>query len=180
MSGIKKLKRAVCLALYYGVARYLPHSYVKLGIGAVSKNIRVLLCRGIFKKCGKNVNSERGAYFAGGAEVELGDNSGLGSYCDIPYNTKIGDYVMMGPNCKIFSANHRFDRTDIPMGLQGSGEKLITVIGSDAWIGQNVMILPSRHVSDGSILAAGCILTKDFPPYSVIGGNPGKVLKSRK
>jgi acetyltransferase-like isoleucine patch superfamily enzyme len=39
---------------------------------------------------------------------------------------------------------------------------------------------PGRHISKGTIIGMGSILTKDFPPYSVVGGNPAKLIKSRK
>ena len=42
------------------------------------------------------------------------------------------------------------------------------------------MMTPGRIISDGTIIGAGCVLTKDFPAYSVIGGNPSRLLKSRK
>ena len=55
---------------------------------------------------------------------------------------------------------------------------LIT-IEDDVWIGRNVLMTPGRHIAKGSIIAAGCVLTKDFPEYSIIGGNPGKFIRSR-
>ena len=55
-----------------------------------------------------------------------------------------------------------------------------TVVGNDVWIGRDVLMMPGRTISDGSIIAGGCVLTKDFPEYSVVGGNPSKLIKSRK
>ena len=59
-------------------------------------------------------------------------------------------------------------------------EKKITRIGHDVWIGRDVHMTPSRTISDGSVIAMIAVLTKDFPPYSVVGGNPAKLIKSRK
>lgn len=56
----------------------------------------------------------------------------------------------------------------------------ITVIEDDCWIGMNTLMTPGRHISKGTIIGMGSILTKDFPPYSVVGGNPAKLIKSRK
>ena len=86
---------------------------------------------------------------------------------------------MMGPNCYIFSINHETSRTDIPMRLQGNTAPKYTIIEDDVWIGRNVLMTPGRHIAKGSIIAAGCVLTKDFPEYSIIGGNPGKFIRSR-
>ena len=56
---------------------------------------------------------------------------------------------------------------------------LATIIEDDVWIGRGVMMTPGRVVKRGSVIAAGCVLCKDFPEYSVIGGNPSKFIKSR-
>lgn len=173
-----KISKAFWLALYYGFARYLPVSYAPV-VGRPSKWLRAACCRHIFLKCGKNVNIERGAYFASGSLIEIGDESGLGVKCHIPYNSKIGNFVMMGPNCRIVGANHRFDRLDVPMCQQSDTPVLQTVIDDDVWIGRDVLIMPGRHISKGSIIAGGCVLTKDFPPYAIVGGNPSQLLRYR-
>ena len=54
------------------------------------------------------------------------------------------------------------------------------VIGNDVWIGDRVIIMPGVHVGDGSIIAAGAVVTHDVPPYTIVGGVPAKVIKSRK
>lgn len=161
--------KLVCLVSYYCFARFLPTSYTPI-VGKPSKWIRYQLCRNIFAKCGKNVNVERGAFFGSGSLIEIGDNSGMGVNCHLPSNTKIGNNVMMAPNCYIFNMNHAFDRTDIPMCQQGS--PLTTIIEDDVWIGRGVMMTPGRVVKRGSVVAAGCVLCKDFPEYSIVGGNP--------
>ena len=87
---------------------------------------------------------------------------------------------MMGPNCFIHSTNHNFDRVDIPMNQKGETEALPVIIGDDVWIGQSVTIMRGRKIESGSIIPANCVLTKDFPPYSVVGGNPSNLIKTRK
>ena len=78
-----KLKQIICLVLYYSIAYYLPVSHSR-PFGSLSKKIRQILCKGIFHKCGKNVNIERKVYFGNGLSLEIGDNSGLGVNCVIP------------------------------------------------------------------------------------------------
>lgn len=170
--------RFIYLSIYYGFARFLPVSYRPF-VGKISKWIRYQLCKRIFKKCGKNVNVERMAFFGSGSLIEIGDNSGLGINCFVPKNTIIGENVMMGPNCYIFSANHAFDRTDIPMCKQGHLEAKQTVIDDDVWIGRDVTMTPGRHIKKGTVIGACCLLSKDFPEYSIIGGNPAKLIRSR-
>lgn len=171
--------RILCLILYYSFARYLPVSYFPV-VGKVCKWVRYQLCRRIFKRCGKNVNVERLAFFGSGKNIEIGDNSGLGINCTIPSNTIIGKNVMMGPNCYILGANHNFERIDIPMCEQGHTVSKQTVIEDDIWIGRSVVMTPGRNIKTGSIVAIGCVLCKDFPAYSIIGGNPSKFIRSRK
>jgi maltose O-acetyltransferase len=134
----------------------------------------------MFKECGKNVNVETGASFGYGAGIKIGDNSGLGISCRIPNNIHIGNNVMMGPHVTIYSRNHAFERIDLPMNKQGFGESKQTIIEDDVWIGSHVIMTPGRHIKKGTIIGAGTVLTKDFPEYSVVGGNPGKLLKKRK
>jgi maltose O-acetyltransferase len=133
----------------------------------------------IFKSCGKNVNIERGASFGKGFDLEIGDNSGLGRYCHVPSNIKIGKDVMMAPNVFVFHLNHSFEDTSIPMRLQGVTQKEPVVIEDDVWIGRGVFIMPGKRIAKGSIVAAGTVVTKNFPEYSIIGGNPSQLIKSR-
>lgn len=160
------------LSLYYGIAKHLPNS---LG----GKNLRYICGKHLFKKCGINVNIERGAWFGSGQDIEIGDYSGIGVNAHIPSDTVIGNYVMMGPNCYILDANHIISDTAKPMCLQGLAERKRTVIEDDVWIGRDVKMTPGRHISKGSVIAMACVLTKDFAPYSIIGGNPSRLLKSR-
>jgi virginiamycin A acetyltransferase len=54
-----------------------------------------------------------------------------------------------------------------------------TIVGNDVWIGYNVTILPGITIGDGAIIAANTTVTKNVPPYSIVGGNPSKVIKKR-
>lgn len=171
------ITKLICLILYYSFARYLPQSHSCFNIGG---KFRYILCRRIFKKCGCNVNIERGAWFGSGVNIEIGDYSGIGINAHIPSDTIIGKYVMMGPNCYILDVNHKVDDTETPMIFQGMALRKPTIIEDDVWIGRCVSMTPGRYISTGSIVAMNCVLTKDFPPYSIIGGNPSRLLKTRK
>ncbi len=141
---------------------------------------RYFLCKPIFKQCGTHVNIEKGARFGKGFDIEIGNYSGIGINASVPSNIKIGNYVMMGPNTTILHNNHRFDSLNVPMCQQGFSPSKQTIIEDDVWIGTHVLMTPGRHIRTGSIIAAGCVLTKDFPAYSIIGGNPGRIIKMRK
>ena len=169
------------LCVYYSFARFLPGSHTVLGRILMSKKIRYFCCKHIFKRIGRNVNIERNAYFGKGYDIEIGDNSGIGYNAHIFNNTIIGDNVMMGPNLYMLESSHIFERTDIPMISQGKKkERDRVVIENDCWIGRDVMIIGSRTIKEGSVIGARCLLTKSFPEYSIIGGNPSRLIRSRK
>ncbi len=173
------MRKIFCLILYYSFARYLFKSSTPI-LGPICKKIRYNLCKHIFKKCGKNVNVEHGAYFGNGLQLEIGDNSGIGVDAEVPNNIIIGNNVLMGPNCYILRQNHNFSRIDIPIIEQGYTLQERTIIEDDVWIGRNVTMTLNRHIQIGTIIGACCLLCKDFPSYSVVGGNPSRLIKSRK
>lgn len=169
------IKRKIGAVLYYGLAKHLPPSYSGLKLGQTS--LRRLCGKLMLIKCGKKVNIEQNARFS--PRVSLGDWSGIGVNAKIYGTCTIGSYVMMGEDCTIITRNHCHDRRDIPMMDQGFEEEQPVYIGNDVWIGDRVTILPGVHVGDGTILAAGAVVTKDVPPYAIVGGVPAKVLKFR-
>ena len=166
------------LGIYTVFAKHLPNSSFPV-FGKISKKIRYICCKNIFMHCGTNVNIERRASFGKGFELVIGDNSGLGRFCHVPSNIKIGKDVMMAPNVFVFNLIHAFDSTHTPMREQGVISKEAVVIEDDVWIGRGVYIMPGKRVAKGSIVAAGAVLTKNFPEYSIIGGNPSKLIRNR-
>lgn len=171
------LIKVLYIVLYYGFARYLPKSHTFFNIGGI---IRYSICKRIFKRCGKHVNIERNAFFALGVDIEIGDYSGIGINAHIPNGTIIGNHVMMGPNCFILDVNHKISDTAKPMCFQGITKKKNTVIGNDVWIGRDIHITCGRTIADGTVIAMATVLTKDFPAFSIVGGNPSRLIRNRK
>lgn len=170
--------RILLIAIYYIFLRYLPSPTFPL-LGPFFEWIRFKTCSGIFKSCGKKVNIATGAFFGDGRNIEIGEYSGIGVNCKVPNDIKIGDNVMMAPNVIVLNSKHNFDRTDIPMVHQGSTKLVTPIIEDDVWIGTNSIILPEVTLKKGTIVAAGSIVTKTFPQYSIIGGNPARLIRSR-
>ena len=111
--------------------------------------------------------------------IEIGSFSELGTNCIIQSNTFIGDYVIMGPDVKIYTRNHIFTSLDVPIAEQGhTNEKVM--IGNDVWLGANAIITPGVTIGDHAIVASGAVVTKDVPAYAIAGGVPAKVIKYRK
>ena len=84
----------------------------------------------------------------------------------------IGDGSMIGHNVVLATINHDLD----PRNNRKNHYAPIT-IGNHVWIGSNATILPGVTLGDWSVVAAGAVVTKDVPPYTVVGGVPAKVLK---
>jgi acetyltransferase-like isoleucine patch superfamily enzyme len=116
-----------------------------------------------------------------GEGLKIGNNSSIGPYSYIGCSgyIEIGDNVMMSPRVSIYAENHLFDRPDLTIKEQGVKREFVK-IEDDCWIAANTVILAGVTIGRGSIIAAGSVVTKDIPPYSIVGGVPAKVIKSRK
>lgn len=90
----------------------------------------------------------------------------------------VGNSVMIGPNTVIRASNHCHNDISKDIWDQGqTGGQII--IGNDVWIGANVTIVPKVKIGSHSIVAAGSVVTKNFPDYSVIAGVPAKLIRRR-
>lgn len=172
-----KISYALSYAAYYFVARHLPSSYAPYSLG--SGRLRSFLAKRMFLKCGENVNVEHGAFFGGGREIEIGNNSAIGLNARISGPLSIGDDVMMGPNVSIYTQNHETENINKPMRLQTAPKEKVT-IGNDCWIGANAVLLPGVTIGNGVIIGAGAVVTKSVPDYAVVGGVPAKIIKFRE
>lgn len=172
----RSIKSHLAESIYNTIGRRLPSSLARFG--NVYKHIRVSLVSVYIRHCGSNVNIEPHVVF--NHALSIGDNSGIGEFSELYGDITIGNNVMMGTNCIIYSRNHAFTRTDIPMRQQGFSEVRPVIIEDDVWIGGRVTILPGIRVGTGAILGAGSVVTKDVPPFAIIGGNPAIVIRYRR
>lgn len=172
-----KVATLLRLIIYYGFAAHLPASanrYTRW-----TRPIRRWIASPLFRRCGANVNIERGASFGSGRLVEIGNNSGLGVDCRLLGTVSIGDNVMIGPEVMFITSAHAFDRTDIPMISQGYTAERPIVVHDDVWIGARCTILPGVEIGEGSIIGACSVVTRSFPRHVIIAGNPARVVKER-
>lgn len=111
----------------------------------------------------------------------VGDHSNIGPYSFVGCSgyIKIGSNVMMGPRVNLLAENHNTDRTDLPMKAQGVTRSFIT-IEDDCWLGAGCTVLAGVTVGRGAVVAAGAVVTKDVPPYAIVGGVPSRIIKSRQ
>jgi len=138
--------------------------------------VRYEFYRFALRKCGKNVMIGFGSVFIY-RDIEIGDNVLIGMYNTI-HHCDFGSYVLTAEGCRFLSGAryHNFDRTDIPMALQGGSLKRI-VIGDDVWIGTNVVVM--ANLGAGSVIGAGSVVTADVAEKSIMGGVPAKLIKTR-
>jgi len=108
----------------------------------------------------------RGSYFSGYNVV--GVNNGI----------TIGKNVMIASHATIRDTDHATEHTDIPMKEQGIISAPV-VIEDDVWIGHAAVILKGVTICKGAVVAAGAVVTKDVPPYAIVGGVPAKLIKYR-
>lgn len=174
--AVNRIKRKIGALLYYSVAKHLPPSWSGIQIGQSA--LRRFCGKLMLKSCGEKVNIEQNAIFSN--KVSLGDYSGIGINAKIYGSCIIGNHVMMGTDCTIITRNHKHDRMDIPMMFQGFEEEKSVHIGNDVWIGDRVTIMPGVHIGNGCIIAAGAVVTKDVPDFSIAGGIPAKIIKNRE
>ena len=116
-----------------------------------------------------------------GEGLTMGDNSNIGPYNYIGCSGKItiGNNVMLAPRVSIYAENHVFEHPEILIRDQGV-EKKGVIIEDDCWIAANSIILAGVTIGQGSVVAAGSVVTENVTAYSVVAGVPAKFIKSRK
>ena len=112
-------------------------------------------------------------------EIQIGDDSRIGLHNTIIGPVHIGNQVNLAQGVVVSGLNHNFADTETPISEQGVSTAQIT-ISDDVWIGANSIILKGVTVGTGSVIAAGAAVTKDVPPYAIVGGNPARILKMRR
>jgi len=137
--------------------------------------LRLYLYRRIGLRVGKNCVIRRGIYLASPNHLEVGDGSFLGRaslYCT--GGVTIGKNVNVSDGVVIITAKHDVNSPK----FEASYEPII--IQDWAWIATNAIILGGVTVGEGAVVAAGAVVTKDVPPYAIVGGNPAQVIGERK
>lgn len=138
-------------------------------------------------RCGDNVKIGRfatikctGVITHIGKGLMIGTNSNIGDHNFITGDggVRIGNNVLLAPYVKIHAENHNFDRLDAPIKEQGvSGNGVL--IEDDCWLGAGVIVLDGVTIGRGSIIAAGSVVTKSIPRFTIAAGAPAKIIRSR-
>ncbi len=112
------------------------------------------------------------------AKIKAGDNCSFNSFCYLQGNITFGNDVRVAPRASIIADNHCHGDIFVPINEQKTFGKGIN-IANDVWIGANTVIVDGVNIASHSIIAAGAVVTKDVLPYTIVGGNPAKVIKNR-
>jgi len=138
---------------------------------------------------GRGFTFGRGTTFNAPNGIDIGQNVYVGKYCSLETDLEIGDNVLLG---NLVGLIGRYDHDYSVVGKSikdspwigdadyagpGRGQRL--VIESDCWIGFGAVVLSGVRVGRGSIIAAGAVVTKDVPPYSIVAGVPARVVSAR-
>lgn len=112
-------------------------------------------------------------------DVIIGKNTLIGLRNTVIGPIKIGNDVIIAQNVVMSGLNHSYDDPYTPIVNQKVATKEI-IIDDDVWIGANSVITAGVHIGNHSVVAGGSVVTKDVPPYSIVAGNPAKVIKNIK
>jgi acetyltransferase-like isoleucine patch superfamily enzyme len=137
--------------------------------------LRLYLYRRIGMKVGRGCVIRRGVYLGSPNELEVGDGSFIGRaslYCT--GGVRIGRNVNVSDGVVVVTAKHdvnspRFEAKYLPIKIEDW-----------AWLATNAIVLAGVTVGEGSVVAAGAVVTKDVFPYTIVGGNPAKPIGERK
>lgn len=165
--------RLILLVIYYSIINKIPE---QLG----GRKFRALMASRLFDFAGENINIQPNVHFGNGTKLRIGHHSGIGanSRLTLADTITIGNNVMIGPEVIIMTSGHHYLNSDKLMRLQGQYSRPVQV-GDDVWIGGRAIIMPGIVIGNGAVIGAGAIVTKNVDSYTVVAGNPAKVIKKR-
>lgn len=174
-----KLKLIFSCFIYYTILYYIPNQ--SKYFPSFLKKIKNRILHFFNNKISYNSNINSKVYIGNLQKITIGNRSSLGKGFHM-HNTilHMGKNIMIGPNVTVMGGGHKFDDIDIPIIDQGTIGDTNLFIEDNVWIGTQVLILAKgQTIGKGSIIAAGSVVTKEVPPYSIVAGNPAKVIKYR-
>jgi chloramphenicol O-acetyltransferase type B len=138
---------------------------------------------------GNNFHAGRGVTLWAKNTISIGNNFYVGRNSQIGCDTTIGDYVIFGSYVSLVGRyDHHYQQVGVPIRIASQirdkdynwkGLDSSVIIGNDVWIGHRCILLSGIAIGDGSIIAAGSVVTKDVEPYSIYGGVPAKKIRDR-
>ncbi|MBC8319533.1 MAG: acyltransferase [Bacteroidetes bacterium] len=112
----------------------------------------------------------------GVGDIIIGNRVRIGMSNTLIGPVTVGNDIMFAQNIVASGLNHGYLDINMPITKQPVTTSQIT-IEDEVWIGANAVITAGVTIGKHSVVAAGCVVVKDVPPYSIVGGNPGRILK---
>ena len=109
-------------------------------------------------------------------DVIIGDHTRVGLHNTVIGPVNIGNHVNLAQGITVTALNHNFADSEKRIDEQGVSTTPV-IIENDVWIGANAVVLPGVKIGTHSVIAAGAVVTKDVPPYSIVAGVPAKIIK---
>lgn len=162
-------------------------AYLMIFVKKVIDRLLMHIYKSTFHTAGKNIIFNPTNSVFSYSTISIGDNVGIGdgAYFNATIShIYIGNNIAFAPNVTIRGGNHRYDIvgkwiTDYEESDKYPSDDEPVYIEDDCWIASNVIILKGVTIGRGSIVAAGAIVNRSIPPYSIVGGIPAKVIKFR-
>ncbi len=112
----------------------------------------------------------------GVGHVRIGDRTRIGISCVVIGPVTIGNDVMLAQNIVLSGLNHPYEDVNVPISQQKVTTKEI-IVKDESWIGSNAVVTAGVTIGKHSVVAAGSVVTKDVPDYSIAAGNPARIIK---
>jgi len=167
--------------IYFSIYKHIKYPTCKIDTNFIMPSVKLGKKVIIRAGCKIQKNISIGDYTSINENTQVDSNcKAIGKFCSISHGVKIG----MGSHPLSFVSTSTLFyepyRGFVDKQLYDEFEdKGFTTIGHDVLIGSNAIILAGINIGNGAVIAAGSIVTKDIPPYAVVGGNPAKVIKYR-
>lgn len=164
---------------------FSSHSYLWNMVSAASEflpwPLRHLWFKACLKQLGKRSYIDYRTYFRYPSKISIGDdvwiNRGcrfFASYLIKEAVIRVGNHVAFGPEVCILGAGHDPRFSHLPDTAAS------VIVENHCWIGGRAVLLPGVHIGEGAVVAAGSVVTRDVPPWNIVGGVPARFIKQRK
>jgi len=142
--------------------------------------VRTMVFKRFFRQYGKDVLIDYGCYFRYPSRMSIGDRVSINRGCRFfgsrlggEYVIRLGNNVAIGPEVVFFGAGHEYSSLSLP-DIGGN-----ILVEDNVWIGGRSVIVHGVTIGEGSVVAAGSVVTRDVSAYTVVAGVPARMIKKR-
>jgi acetyltransferase-like isoleucine patch superfamily enzyme len=157
--------------LHTGRGSYVDRSTHVLGW----RSVRIGSYSVVSADCWLNVNHRT----ASEPRLVIGDHCHIGrrNLLSSARLLRLGDYCLTGPDCRFVGSDHVIDDPFLPYVSTGATDHGVIDVGANCWLGAGVTVVGNVSIGHGSVIGALTLVNKDVPPFSLVVGNPGRVIK---